>query len=294
MPTSCLLVFTVQAGFHETNNTGESGYMKDSIAGSVILAAGRGSRMKGFAGNKTLLPLVPAESAFIGSEPFLLHILQTLPPGPRAIVVHHEEEAVVKVTAEWEVTYCRQPELNGTGGALIAAQGFLREITSENIILTMGDTPLVRPETYLRMITQLKNAHLVVLGFEPLDRRQYGILETDGNHVSRIIEWQYWKDFSKKAQQSLRLCNSGIYAAKRETLLRYLDRLASHPHVVEKERDGSLKRVEEFFITDLVAYMHEDGVPVGYITAEDEHEVMGVDTVSALKTAQRIYAERFL
>jgi len=268
--------------------------MKDRSAGSVILAAGRGSRMRGFPGNKTLLPLVPAESPFIGSEPFLLHILRTLPPGPRAIVVHHEEEAVIKATAEWDITYCHQPELNGTGGALIAAQDFLREITSENIVLTMGDIPLVHPETYLRMITQLKKDDLVVLGFEPLDRRQYGMLETDGDHVSRIIEWQYWKDFSKEAQQSLRLCNSGIYAAKRKTLLPYLDRLASHPHVVEKERDGNLQQVKEFFITDVVASMHEDAVPVGYITAEDEHEVMGVDTFSALKTAQRIYAERFL
>lgn len=268
--------------------------MNDSTTGSIILAAGRGSRMKGFEGNKTLLPLIPEGSPFKGREPILLHILFALPPGPRAVVVHHDEEAVMEVTGGMGITYCHQPVLNGTGGALLAAWDFLREITSENVILTMGDIPLVLPETYLRMTDQLKKAPLVVLGFEPADRKQYGVLETNGRYVRRIIEWKYWKDLAGKVRDSLRLCNAGIYAAKKQTLLHSLDRLASNPHVVKKERDGRWNRVEEYFITDLVEYLHKDGIPVGYIQAEDEYEVMGVDDLPALQKAQRIYRERFL
>ena len=266
---------------------------KESIA-SIILAAGRGSRMKEFQGNKTLLPLIPEGSPFKGRKSILLHILRTLPPGPKAIVVHHDEEAVKGVTAGLGTTYCHQPVLNGTGGALLATRDFLRQTTCENVILTMGDIPLVLPETYLHMTDQLKKAPMVVLGFEPVDKKQYGVMETNGSKVSRIIEWKYWKDFAREVRDSLRLCNSGIYSAKRETLLHYLDRLASSPHVVQKEIDGRWSRVEEYFITDLVEYMHGDGVPVGYIQAEDEYEVMGVDDLSALQKAQRIYQERFL
>jgi len=57
---------------------------------SLILAAGRGSRMEGFEGNKTLLPLVPEKSPFEGKQPILLHILNSLPVGPRAVVVNHK------------------------------------------------------------------------------------------------------------------------------------------------------------------------------------------------------------
>ena len=47
---------------------------------SLILSAGKGSRMKDFKGNKTLLPLVPGVSRFEGSNPILLQILNNLPP----------------------------------------------------------------------------------------------------------------------------------------------------------------------------------------------------------------------
>jgi len=47
--------------------------------------------------------------------------------------------------------------------------------------------------------------------------------------------------------------------------------------------------VKEYFITDLVEYMHEDGLSTGYILAEDEGEVMGVDDPDALKRVQAIY-----
>ena len=56
---------------------------------SIIFAAGKGSRMKGFEGNKTLLPLVPGKSPFDGSNPILLQILDNLPPGPKALVIQN-------------------------------------------------------------------------------------------------------------------------------------------------------------------------------------------------------------
>jgi len=35
--------------------------------------------------------------------------------------------------------------------------------------------------------------------------------------------------------------------------------------------------------------MHDDGLSVGYIIAEDEEEVMGVDDLEALTRVQEIY-----
>jgi bifunctional UDP-N-acetylglucosamine pyrophosphorylase/glucosamine-1-phosphate N-acetyltransferase len=256
---------------------------------SIILAAGRGSRMKEFNGNKTLLPLVPGKSPYEGTHPILLHLLRSLPSGPKAVVIHYRKEDVMAATRGLDLTYCEQPELNGTGGALIAARAFLETQACDKMIITMGDVPLVKGDTYRALVKHLENNRLVVLGFRPESRKQYGMLAVEGEQVRKIIEWKYWKTFSEKRRQALNICNSGIYAARKADLLHYLKVLASRPHRVRKEIDGKLNELEEFFITDIVEYICEDGLPVGYVIAENEDEVMGVDDLSALLKAQEIF-----
>jgi bifunctional UDP-N-acetylglucosamine pyrophosphorylase/glucosamine-1-phosphate N-acetyltransferase len=256
---------------------------------SVILAAGRGSRMKEFDGNKTLLPLVPGKSNYEGSHPVLLQILRSLPSGPKAVVVNYKKEDVVEATRDFDVTYCEQPVLNGTGGALLAAGAFMEEQDCSHLIITMGDIPLVRKTTYRELVKNLKDNSLVVLGFRPETRKQYGVLKVEGNQVRKIIEWKYWKTYPEEEQKAFQICNSGVYAARKDELLRYLLVLASRPHKVRKQIDGKPTEVEEFFITDLVEHMCDDGLPVGYVIAEDKDEVMGVDDLPAIIRAQGIF-----
>jgi bifunctional UDP-N-acetylglucosamine pyrophosphorylase/glucosamine-1-phosphate N-acetyltransferase len=254
---------------------------------SLILAAGRGSRMKGFEGNKTLLPLASGQSPLEGSHPILLHILSNLPHGPKAIVVNHKKEDVINATQSLGLTYCDQPLLNGTGGALLASRGFLEAEDQNQLIITMGDVPFVKDSTYLNLIKGLKYNSLVALGFRAADKKQYGVLEIDEKNVKRIIEWKYWRTYSKEEQKQFQICNSGIYSARKRDLIRYLRILKKNPHMVTKEVGGKMVEVEEFFITDLVELMGENGLKVGYIIAEDENEVMGVDDLSSLKKAQK-------
>ncbi|HDZ90578.1 MAG TPA: MobA-like NTP transferase domain containing protein [Deltaproteobacteria bacterium] len=256
---------------------------------SIILAAGRGSRMKGYTGNKTLLPLLPGSSCYEGRHPILMNILANLPTGPRALVVNHRKDEVIRATRDLDLAYHEQPELNGTGGALIAAFPFLETRKYDRLIVTMGDVPFVRRDTYLDLVGDLKDHALMVLGFRPKSRKQYGLLETRGDQVERITEWKYWRKYPEKRLRNLSICNSGIYAADREAILSYLPVLASRPHMVEKVVQGRPGRVKEYFITDLIEYMRNDGLSVGYIVAHDEEEVMGIDDPDALKRAQEIY-----
>jgi bifunctional UDP-N-acetylglucosamine pyrophosphorylase/glucosamine-1-phosphate N-acetyltransferase len=265
----------------------------DARTASVILAAGRGSRMKEFPGNKTLLPLVPAGSDYEGSHPILLQILSSLPSGPKAVVVNYKKEDIMEATRGLYLTYCEQPELNGTGGALLAAKAFLETQDCANLIITMGDVPLVRKVTYTALLKRLEGNCLVVLGFRPESKKQYGILEIEGTHVRKIIEWKYWKTYSEERLRALNICNSGIYAARKDDLLHYLRVLASRPHRVRKEINGKLKELEEFFVTDIVEYLCEDGLPVGYVIAKNEEEVMGVDDLPALLKAQEIFRAHY-
>jgi bifunctional UDP-N-acetylglucosamine pyrophosphorylase/glucosamine-1-phosphate N-acetyltransferase len=267
--------------------------MGEKAVASIIMAAGRGSRMRDFDGNKTLLPLLPVGNPFQGDHPILVHIIQSLPPGPKVAVVKHRKKEVMEATRSLGLSYCEQPVLNGTGGALLSAGEFIQSVDCDSLIITMGDVPLVKKKTYLRLVESLQSQPLTVLGFRPSDKRQYGVLEMDGTRVIRIVEWKYWSAFPKETQDRMQICNSGIYAARTKELIPYLDLLRSRPHAVSKERDGKVIQLEEYFMTDLVELLDHDGKRVGCIVAEDEEEVMGVDDVSALRRAQERFTRDF-
>ena len=253
------------------------------------MAAGRGSRMKGFEGNKTLLPLTTAGSPFEGKQPILAHILDSLPPGPKAVVINHQKENVINATSSFGLIYCEQPLLNGTGGALLAAKGFLENTDYDQLIITMGDVPFVKDSTYRELLERLKYSNLAVLGFRPVEKREYGVLEIDGANVKKIVEYKYWRTYPRERQEELQVCNSGIYATRKNNLIQYLHILGKRPHTVLKERDGKMLEVEEFFITDLVELMNKDGLKIGYVIAGDEDEVMGIDDLPSLIKAQGIF-----
>jgi bifunctional UDP-N-acetylglucosamine pyrophosphorylase / glucosamine-1-phosphate N-acetyltransferase len=262
----------------------------DQQVASIIMAAGRGSRMKGYTGNKTLLPLEPDETVFIGRRPIITHLMDHLPPGPKALVVNHCKDQVMAATGETAAQYCEQPVLNGTGGALLAAGDFVASQPAAHVIITMGDVPFVGRSTYETLVAGLADHDLMILGFSPADKKQYGVLEIEAGKVRKITEWKYWKDYPAVRQAALTVCNSGIYAARKSALVHYLPILASRPQIVHKEVDGKMTAIEEFFFTDLIEYMVQDGKPVGFHVAADESETMGIDDVAALEKAQSIYA----
>lgn len=255
------------------------------------MAAGRGSRMKGYSGNKTLLPLIPEDSPYSGRRPILVNLFSNLPEGPKAIIVNHCKDDVVQTVRGFETTFCDQPILNGTGGAILAAQSFIQEQACLHFVITMGDVPFVKKETYARMVGLLSENDIVILGFRPEDKKKYGVLEIESGSVTKITEWKYWKDYPLDRQNALSICNSGIYAVTKKALETYLPILASRPQIVTKEIDGRMTDIEEFFITDLIEYMVADGRSVGYMVTDSELETMGIDDPEALKTAQQIYRE---
>jgi bifunctional UDP-N-acetylglucosamine pyrophosphorylase/glucosamine-1-phosphate N-acetyltransferase len=263
--------------------------MMNERISALILAAGKGSRMKGYGGNKTLLPLVPTGSPFLGNRPILLNIVESLPPGPKAVVIHHKKEEVIRATRGLDLKYYVQPELNGTGGALLAAGEFVEREAGEWLIITMGDVPFVKRSTYLKLTSALDHNHMAILGFSPRDRRQYGVVEIEGDRVKRITEWKYWSNYPREKQETLRICNSGIYAVNTRELIRYLPILSNRPHTVWKERGGTMTEIQEFFITDLVEWLNQDGLKIAAVLASDENEVMGIDDLASLQNAQQYF-----
>lgn len=262
---------------------------KMSTVASLLFAAGRGTRMKGYFGNKTLLPLIPAKSPYQGARPLIREVLDNLPAGPRGIVVNYDAEQVRRATEGQGISFVYQPVSNGTGGALLAARSFLNSADADRVIVTMGDVPLIRSATYYRLLDLLGRFDLTLLAFESKDRGQYGMIEMEGQRVTRIVEWKYWKDFPLERQSRLRYCNAGVYAAGKTTLLRYLDQMEKRPHDVRKQQNGQWITIKEYFLTDLAEMMNEDGLLVG-MTPTPEEEVVGVDTLESLEAVQKLYA----
>jgi len=201
----------------------------DHGVASIIMAAGRGSRMKGYSGSKTLLPLSPGKSLFEGSHPIILHLIANLPEGPQVLIVNHCQDMVRETTRETGADYCEQPVLNGTGGAILADEAFVATQQVDRVIITMGDVPFVKQSTYENLVRGLDPHDLMALGFSPQDKKQYGILEIENGQVRKITEWKFWKDYPSQRQEALHVCNSGIYAVKKSALLHYLSILAFRP-----------------------------------------------------------------
>lgn len=257
---------------------------------SIIFAAGKGTRMTGYGGNKTLLPLIPGESPYEGERPLITEVLNNLPDGPRAIVVNHMEDDVRATAAGPGVSFFRQPVTNGTGGALLATRPFLESTGADRIVITMGDVPLIRRATYERLLDLLSSCDLAVLGAECRDRAQYGMVEMEGARVTDVVEWKYWKDFPSERQNGLKYCNAGVYASWKSTLLAYMDRMALLPHKVRKLCNGEWVIISEYFLTDIAGMMNRDGLTVG-MAAVSEDETIGVDSPESLEIVQREYAK---
>ena len=98
---------------------------------------------------------MPETSPYEGEKPILLEILKNLPKGPKALVVNHRKEDLTRATQGYGLTYCEQPVLNGTGGALLAGRDFLANLECDHVIVTMGDVPLVKPETFINLAGNL-------------------------------------------------------------------------------------------------------------------------------------------
>ncbi|MDR3570419.1 MAG: NTP transferase domain-containing protein [Syntrophobacteraceae bacterium] len=260
---------------------------------SIIFAAGRGTRMTGYAGNKTLLPLIAGKSRYEGTHALIREVLDNLPAGPRGIVVNHCASEVRRGVEGPGIHFISQPDTNGTGGALLAARSFLDSCRADRVIITMGDVPLIGSATYRKLLDRLDSCDMALLGFQCRDRAKYGMIEMEGERITGIVEWKYWKDFPASRLDKLRYCNAGVYAAKRIVLLEYMDRLEKRPHEVRKLRDGEWITIKEYFLTDLAEMMNADGLAPAMVEAP-EQEVMGVDTPQSLEMAQRLYGERLL
>ena len=229
--------------------------MSNPIA-AIILAAGKGTRMKSDL-HKVLHP--------IAGRPMLLHLMASvdeLNPAKKVVIVGDKAEQLEAALAGTADLAVQDPQL-GTGHAVQQGEGALADFDGDVLIL-YGDVPFVPAATMQSMIDRLNAPDapaVVVLAFEPADAQQYGRVITEGDRVTKMVEH---KD-ATEAERAVRLCNSGLMAAKSADLFALLARVTD---------DNAAK---EYYLVDIVNIANADGRHCAVVVT-DPYDVAGINS----------------
>lgn len=247
---------------------------KHNQTAAIILAAGKGTRMKS---------ALPKVLHAIAGKPMLAHVMDAATKAgcdPLVVVTAPGMRDVVEV-AEQNATNCQiaiQAEQRGTGDAVLAAKDVLKD--EQNVLVLFGDSPLMLPETFERMMRRLSDAPrlgVVILGFDGGDNPPpYGrLVQNADGYVERIVEA---KDASA-AELAIRWLNSGVMAIRGNLIWEALEQI------------GDDNAQGEFYLTDIVEIITK----MGYLCAMeegDEREVLGVNSRADLAEAEAIMQKR--
>ncbi len=243
--------------------------MTESSVACVILAAGKGTRMKSDL-PKVLHPL--AGRSMIGH---VLDAVATLAPARVVVVVGPGMEDVTAAVAP--VPTVIQTRQRGTADAVRAAMPVLSGFAGDVLVL-YGDTPLVTADTLARMVAARRAATdpaVVVLGMRPSDPGAYGrLIVTDGT-LDRIVEYLD----ATPDERAETLCNAGLMAFDGRRLPELLDQI------------GNANQKQEYYLTDVVEIARSRGYPCSVVEAPVD-EVLGVNARTELAEAEHLMQQR--
>lgn len=231
----------------------------------VILAAGKGSRMKS--------PKAKVLHEICGREMLYYSIKAAREITDDVIVIiAHQKEAVIAAMKKYfdGLTFVIQDAENfpGTGGAMIGIAP-----KYEDVLVLNGDMPLIQRSSIEKF---LANPADIVMSVIPLDDPSgYGRVVIEDGHVQRIVEEKDASDADKKIQT----VNAGVYAFKHHVLQTYIPKLSN------ANAQG------EYYLTDVIALARNDGLTISPLTVE-EVEFKGVNSKFDLAQSESIMIDR--
>lgn len=242
---------------------------------SVILAAGKGTRMKSQTPKvlhkimgKTLLGYVLDNVKTIANEAFV-------------IVGHHadEVESFVKDNYKFAKTVLQTPQL-GTGHAVSMVCPTLENYDGAVLILC-GDTPLITEETLKEFVENHSsmNSDLTVMSAVFDDPSNYGrIIREADNSLKCIVEE---KDATPE-QKAVKEINAGIY------LLNWAKVKNAFSQLTSNNAQG------EYYLTDIIEWGKANGLNVNAYTLKNNEEIFGINSRLHLAEATKIMNRRTL
>ena len=244
--------------------------MTEPALGAIILAAGKGTRMKS-ALPKVMHPL--------GGKPMVRHVTD-LVAGLNAervcVVVAPGMDDVAAAVAPCQTAI--QEQALGTAHAALAAEPVMDGFQGDVFIL-FGDTPLIRPGTMQAMLAARRAAEepaVVVLGLRPAGEHAYGLLiQSAAGALERIVEFRDATAEERRAP----LANSGVMLVDGKRLFGWLRQI------------GNQNAKGEYYLTDLIGLARADGCACAVVEGS-EQELLGVNSRVELAAAEAILQQR--
>ncbi len=233
----------------------------------VILAAGKGSRMKSS---------IPKVLHKLAGKCLLEHLLDKVRIlNPVRTVVVYNQDVLKDAVNDKQIIWIKQIEQKGTGDAVKCVFSVLGDLEDNDQVLVLyGDTPLVFVET-LRKLLSLSGKLKILGGYldEPFG---YGRLIFDqSSNFLKIVE----EKEASISEKQIKRVNSGIMAIEYRWLVRNLPKLVCHSN-------------NEYYLTDLAALAVQDGIDVRVCLAENSFEIRGINNLLQLSEAERWYQKR--
>ncbi|HYT76624.1 MAG TPA: bifunctional UDP-N-acetylglucosamine diphosphorylase/glucosamine-1-phosphate N-acetyltransferase GlmU, partial [Vicinamibacterales bacterium] len=225
----------------------------------VILAAGRGTRMK------SADPKVLHEALGIPLIEHVLRAADSLRPASVVVVVGHGASRVeAALSKRLGLRFALQEPQLGTGHALLQAAPHLAGAAG-TVVLLYGDVPLLRAATLQALVTahDARAAAATVLTARVAQPAGYGRIVRDANgRIAAIVED---KD-ATPVQRAIDEINSGVYAFALEPLFAALRSL------------GAANAQGEYYLPDLVRMYRDRGLAVETVSLDDPREILGVNS----------------
>lgn len=251
--------------------------MSGRMAKAVILAAGKGTRMKSEK-SKVLHEIF--------NKPILGYIIDAVKKSnvidfSYVIVGHCAQEVssfCSKVYPEFTASRLQQPQL-GTGHAVSFVLDDLKDYEGEVVILC-GDTPLIKADTIEKFVKYHRenNCALTVMSAIFDNPTNYGRIVRDENGLRAIVEE---KDATPE-QKAVKEINAGIYC------LNWRDISPAFKELKNNNAQG------EYYLTDIVKWAVDKGLKANSFILENNNEIFGINSKSQLAEATRIMRDEIV
>lgn len=238
---------------------------------TIILAAGQGTRMRSQKSKvlhqvceKNILDYVIDASKGSGIDAI-------------AVIVGYQAEEVKKSLCPGIATILQKEQL-GTGHAVLQALPFFKELKG-NLIVLVGDAPLIRPETILGLVTEheARGHGATVLSAEFQDPTGYGrMVKNHKGELLKIIE----EGDATVEEKKIREINSGMYCFDAQTLIRALKELNTN------NTQG------EYYLTDVIEIMRQLGKTTGTYVTSDHEDIKAINSKVQLAEVAAIMRKR--
>lgn len=241
----------------------------------VILAAGKGSRMK-----SSLTKVLHQ----IGGKPMITHVVETaasLRPKKILVVVSENrkeiENELKNLNINFQIKFVDQKPTLGTGHAVMMASPLLDETC--NTLILFGDVPLISPGSLKKLCKESNQPFLRVLTAIVENPSGYGRIIRDGNEklIKKCIEE---KD-ANKTERNTKEINTGIMYVSTKNLIDWVDKI------------DNKNEQHEYYLPQIISHANNENISVFPVLTIDVNEILGVNSPLQKSNVERIFQKKY-